>query len=231
MEFADVKAHIHAHHSDPPMIDAKIVAKDATRNSDFHSDEHHSDPPERVFNEVKLCSNLTNPCFALALDHRCYPYLVPWTEMIWLFKFLMCMNSYCTPHILFHRWKIKIGIIQVSMMTQIPIDDEKKNDSISSYGNYSIASENKEAMVIRKMQALMFLRIWKILASLTRKLSQTPAQERNGSNHNCNCCLIILFTAGAYYFSLLQVVTAFSSLCKSFTTQETSFHTPHLSLS
>ena len=56
------------------------------------------------------------------------------------------------------------------MMTQIPIDDEKKNDSISSYGNYSIASENKEAMVIRKMQALMFLRIWKMLTSLTRKL-------------------------------------------------------------
>ena len=106
----NLKKHLHAHHSDHPIIDAKIVAKDATRNSDFHSDEHHSDPPERVFNEVKLCSNLTNPCFALALDPRCYQYLVPWTGMIWLFKLWMGVNLYYTPRKLFHKWKIKIGV-------------------------------------------------------------------------------------------------------------------------
>ena len=91
------------HKSDPPMDDARKVALKATSNLDMNYDEHHSDPPEKALNEVKLCSNLTNPCFALALDHRCYPYLVPWTEMIWLFKFLMCMNCYCTTRILFHR--------------------------------------------------------------------------------------------------------------------------------
>ena len=66
MEFADVKAHLYAHHSDPLMIDAKIVAKDATRNLDFHSDEHHSDPPEKV--NVKQFSNLTNPCYCVSDD-------------------------------------------------------------------------------------------------------------------------------------------------------------------
>ena len=34
----NLKKHLHAHHSDPPMIDAKIDAKDATRNLDFHTD-------------------------------------------------------------------------------------------------------------------------------------------------------------------------------------------------
>ena len=121
----NLKKHFHAHHSDPPMVDAKIVAKDATKSLDIHFDEHHSDPPERV--EVKQFSNLTNPCIALAMDYRCLPYLVPWSEMKWLSKFLTCMNCYCTPRILFHRWKIKFGMIEVLMMVQITIDDEEKN--------------------------------------------------------------------------------------------------------
>ena len=65
----NLKKHLHSHHSDPPMIDAKIVAKDAMRNLDFHTDEHHSDPPERVFElEVKRFSNLTNPCYCVSYD-------------------------------------------------------------------------------------------------------------------------------------------------------------------
>ena len=130
----NLKKHLHAHHSDPPMIDAKIVAKDAMRNLDFHTDEHHSDPPERVFElEVKRFSNLSNPCIALVmtkweakLDHRCYPYFVPWTELEWLFKLLICMNCFCTPRILFHRWKIKIGMMQVPMMIHFQLMRKKR---------------------------------------------------------------------------------------------------------
>ena len=72
-------------------------------------DEHHSDPPDKAAlkNEVKLYSNLTNPCFALAKDHRSFPFLVPWTEMEWSFKLWMCGNCYYTPRILFPKWKIK----------------------------------------------------------------------------------------------------------------------------
>ena len=52
-----------------------------------------------------------------------------------------------------------------------PIDEEEKTGSTaSSYENNSIASENEETMVMRKMKALMFLHIWKMLTSLTRKL-------------------------------------------------------------
>ena len=55
---------------------------------------------------------------------------------------------------------------------------------VSFHENNSIANEDEETMVIRKIKALMCLRIWKMLTSLTRKLSQAPAQERNGSSHN-----------------------------------------------
>ena len=119
------------------------------------------------------------------LDHRCYPYFVPWTELEWLFKLLICMNCFCTPRILFHRWKIKIGMMQVPMMIHFQLMRKKRLvQQHLPYENNSIASENEETMVMRKMKALMFLRIWKMLTSLTRKLSQAPAQERNGSSHN-----------------------------------------------
>ena len=99
---------VYPHKSDPPMVDARNVALKETSNLYF--DEHHSDPPENALNEVKLCSNLTNLCFALALDHRCYPYLVPWTGMEWSFKLCMGVNYYYTPRKLFHKLKIKIGV-------------------------------------------------------------------------------------------------------------------------
>ena len=135
----NLNKHLHAHHSDPPMVDVKIVAKYVTRNLDIHFDKHHSDPPERV--EVKQFSNLTNPCTALAMGYGCLPYLVPsWTEIIWLFKLLMCMNCYCTTRILFHTWRIKFGMIQIPKMIQLPIDDGEKNDlMVSFHENYSIA--------------------------------------------------------------------------------------------
>ena len=179
----NLNKHLHAHHSDPPMVDVKIVAKYVTRNLDIHFDKHHSDPPERV--EVKQFSNLTNPCTALAMGYGCLPYLVPsWTEIIWLFKLLMCMNCYCTPRILFHTWRIKFGMIQIPKMIQLPIDDGEKNDLMVSFMKIILSpNEDEKTMVIRKMKALMCLRIWKMLTSLTRKLSQAPAQERNGSSH------------------------------------------------
>ena len=49
MEFADVKAHLYAHHSDPPEItnDAKIATDKATMDGNLkkHPYAHHSDPP------------------------------------------------------------------------------------------------------------------------------------------------------------------------------------------
>ena len=95
---------VYPHKSDPPMVDARKVALKATKTLD----EHHSDPPEEASkNEVKRYSNLTNPCFALAMDQRCYPFLVPWTETEWSFKLWMGGNCYYTPRRLYHRWKIK----------------------------------------------------------------------------------------------------------------------------
>ena len=131
MELADVKAHLYAHHSDPPEItnDAKIATDKATMDGNLkkHPYAHHSDPPmidakivakdatpfrsnrhdRALKHEVKQVSNLINPCCALVMDHRCLPYLVPWTEMEGVFKLWISVNCYYTPRKLFHRWKIK----------------------------------------------------------------------------------------------------------------------------
>ena len=50
MEFADVKAHLYAHHSDPPEVSTNnvdIAVNEATMNGNLkkHLHAHHSDPP------------------------------------------------------------------------------------------------------------------------------------------------------------------------------------------
>ena len=97
MEFADVKAHLYAHHSDPPdvstnNVDIAVNEATTTGNLKKHFHAHHSDPPmvdakivakdatkslgihfdEHHSDppervEVKQFSNLTNPCIALAM--------------------------------------------------------------------------------------------------------------------------------------------------------------------
>ena len=58
MELADVKAHLYAHHSDPPDAtnDVKIVTEGKTTKGNVkkHIFAHHSDPPEGISNDVKI---------------------------------------------------------------------------------------------------------------------------------------------------------------------------------